>query len=301
MQRLRDVPPGARRVFQQGSVFYVVGDTRARLRDVYHMFLRQRWSLSIAVIAAGFMAVNFLFALVYWALGGVKGADGSLFDAVSFSVQTLATIGYGAMYPESVAAECTMMVESIVALVMTALATGLIFAKFARPDTRVAFSKAAVITQHDGKRTLMFRAGNRRGNVIVEATIHVVAVITTTTAEGKTFYKAIDLPMVRDRQVGMTRGWLLMHVIDEASPLYGADAARLKELELELYIALTGIDDITMQTINAVHQYTDAQIFCDHHLADTLIPLENGAFVLDLTKFDTVVPDAPARDSVRAS
>ncbi|MEO7731283.1 MAG: ion channel [Kofleriaceae bacterium] len=300
LMAVRDLPAGARRVNQQGATFYVIGDPGARLRDAYHLFLRMPWWASLGLIAAGFMAVNLGFAVVFYVLGGVKGSDGSYFDALSFSVQTLATIGYGAMYPESVGAEVTMMVESIVSLVLTALATGLVFTKFARPTTRVAFSSRAVITQHDGKRTLMFRAGNRRSNVIVEATIHVVAVLTTITAEGKTFYKAVDLPLVRDRQVGMTRGWTLMHIVDAASPLFEADAAKLKQLELELYIALTGIDDVTMQTINAVHKYVDDDIHVDHHFADTLIPLDNGAFVVDMTKFDVVVPDPQARDSVRA-
>jgi inward rectifier potassium channel len=222
-----------------------------------------------------------------------------LFDALSFSVQTLATIGYGAMYPQSRAATAIMAVQSIVSLILTALATGLIFSKFARPTTRVAFSRYAVITQHEGNRTLIFRAGNRRSNVIVEATIHVVAVFTTTTMEGKLFYKAVDLPMVRDRQVGMTRGWTLMHVIDAQSPLHEADTDKLKQIELELYIALTGIDDTSMQTVHAIHKYTDDQIRVDHHFEDTLLSLDNGEFAVDMTKFDGVVPDPAARDSVR--
>lgn len=296
----RDLPASARRVTQQGSTFYVVGDERALLRDAYHIFLRMRWSAAIGLIAAAFFAVNMAFAVVFYVTGGVKGSDGSFFDALSFSVQTLATIGYGAMYPESVLAEWVMIVESIVSLIITALATGLVFSKFARPTTRVAFSRYAVITQHEGKRTLVFRAGNRRSNVIVEATIHVVAVLTTLTSEGKVFYKAIDLPLVRDRQVGMTRGWTLMHVIDAASPLYGATTEKLKELELELYIALTGIDDVTMQTVHAIHRYDDHQIRVDHHFEDTLIALDNGDYLVDMTKFDVVVPDSPTRDSVRA-
>jgi inward rectifier potassium channel len=204
------------------------------------------------------------------------------------------------MYPTSRAATSLMIFESIVSLILTALATGLVFSKFARPTTRVAFSRYAVVTQHEGKRTLVFRAGNRRSNVIVEATIHVVAVFTTTTAEDKTFYKAVDLPMVRDRQVGMTRGWTLMHVIDAASPLHDADADKLKRLELELYIALTGLDDVSMQTVHAIHRYTDDQIRVDHHFEDTVRALDNGEFVIDMTKFDAVVPDPTTRDNVPA-
>ena len=297
---LRDLPASARRVTQRGSTFWVIGDERMLLRDAYHSFLRWPWSASLGLIAAGFVVVNLAFAALYFLVGGVAGADGSFFDAASFSVQTLATIGYGAMYPASRAATMIMTLESIVSLILTALATGLVFSKFARPTTRVAFSRHAVITQHEGNRTLIFRAGNRRSNVIVEATIHVVAVFTTFTREGKVFYKAVDLPLVRDRQVGMTRGWTLMHVIDEASPLHGAGPDRLKELELELYIALTGLDDVSMQTVHAMHMYTDDQIRIDHHFEDTVIALDNGEFAVDMTKFDVVVPDSATHDSVRA-
>jgi len=297
---LRDLPKAARKVTQQGSTFYVIGDERAILRDAYHIFLRLPWPASLGLIAAGFFAANLGFAALYYGVGGVEGADGGFFDALSFSIQTLATIGYGAMYPKSTAATVIMTFQSIVSLILTALATGLVFSKFARPTTRVAFSRHAVITQHEGNRTLIFRAGNRRSNVIVEATIHVVAVFTTVTAEGKPFYKAVDLPMVRDRQVGMTRGWTLMHVIDAQSPLHEVDTHRLKQLELELYIALTGIDDVSMQTVHAIHKYTDDQIRVDHHFEDTLMALDNGEFVVDMTRFDVVVPDFAARDSVRA-
>ena len=293
------LPRTARRVTQQGSTFYVIGDERALLRDAYHIFLRLRWSASIGLIAAGFAAANLVFAALYYVVGGVAGADGSFFDALSFSIQTLATIGYGAMYPQSRAATVIMAVQAVASVVLTALATGLVFSKFARPATRVAFSRHAVITQHEGQRTLIFRASNRRSNVIVEATIHVVAVFTTTTAEGKLFYKAVDLPMVRDRQVGMTRGWTVMHVIDERSPLHEASADKLKQLEMELYIALTGIDDITMQTVHAIHKYTDDQLRVDHHFEDTLITLDNGEFVVDMTRFDAVAPDPAPRASVR--
>src|SRR5262249_19102633 len=159
----------------------------------------------------------------------------SFFDMLSFSVQTMATIGYGVMHPETHAATAVMIVESMIAIVVTALATGLVFAKFSRATTRVAFSAHAVITPFGGKPTLMFPVGNRRGNLIVEATLHLVAITTTTTAEGETFYRATDLTLVRDRQVGMTRGWTVMHVIDEKSPLYQLDQAGLAKAELELH------------------------------------------------------------------
>ena len=297
---MTDLPPGARKVTQQGSTFYVVGDERHPLRDAYHTFLRAPWPLSLALLGVGFFLVNVVFAGVYLMVGGVEGSRGTFFDALSFSVQTMATIGYGVMHPESTGATIVMIVESMIAIIVTALATGLVFAKFSRPTTRVAFSRHAVITDHEGQRTLIFRVGNRRGNVIVEATLHVSAVMTTTTAEGATFYKAYDLKLVRDRQVGMTRGWTVMHVVDETSPFHGMDAEALKRAEAEIYIALTGIDDITIQTVHSLHVYTDADVKIGYRLADTLSQLPGGQFLVDLGKFDAIVPDTTSRDSVRA-
>jgi inward rectifier potassium channel len=90
-----------------------------------------------------------------------------------------------------------------------------------------------------------------------------------------------------------------MFFCEEPTPLHGAAPARQKELEFELYIALTGIDDVSMQSVHAIHSYTDEQIRIDHHFEDTLIILDNGEYAVDMTKFDAVVPDSRARDSVR--
>ena len=294
------IPPGARKALQLGSTFYIIGDERQRLRDAYHTFLRLGWTASLLAIAIGFFVVNLVFALIYLIVGGVEGTHaGSFFDALSFSVQTMATIGYGVMHPATTAATTVMIIEAMVGIIVTALATGLVFAKFSRPTTRVAFSKLAVITKHDGEQVLMFRVGNKRSNVIVEAQLHVVAIFTTTTAEGELFYKAQDLALVRDRQVGMTRGWTVMHRIDDKSPFFGRDTEALAKDELELYIALTGIDDTSMQMVHSMHKYTDDQIRIGYRLVDTLTPLPGGATLLDLRNFDAVVPDSTPRDSVR--
>ncbi len=294
------LPPGARRVTQQGSTFYVLNDERHPLRDIYHTFLKASWPVSLAMIAVGFFAVNLVFATIYWVVGGVEGANGSFFDCLSFSVQTMATIGYGVMHPESREATTIMIVESMIAIVVTALATGLVFAKFSRPTTRVAFSSYAVITPFEGQPTLIFRVGNRRGNIIIEAHLHAVALLTTITAEGETFYRAHDLKLVRDRQVGMTRGWTVMHVIDESSPLYGLDDQGLRERELELHVVVSGTDDITIQTVHAMHSYADTAVKFGYRFEDTLTQLEGGLFVVDLGKFDAIVPDDTPRVSVRA-
>lgn len=294
------VPAGARKVRQQGNTFYVLGDERQFLRDAYHTFLNLPWSAAFALIAIAFFVFNVAFAVVYVEIGGIRGADGSFMDALSFSVQTMATIGYGVMHPVSNPANGAMIIESMFGIIFTALTTGLVFAKFSRPNTRISFSQNVVITTFEGKRTLMLRIGNRRSNVIVEATLHATAILTTVTAEGETFYKATDLQLVRDRQVGMTRGWTVMHVIDEASPFYAMSAVDLAKAEAEINIALTGIDSITTQTVHSIHHYADTNIKFGYRFEDTLQTLPDGQFLLDLRNFDVIVPETTPRVSVRA-
>jgi len=294
------VPAGARKYRQQGSTVYVIGEEREWLRDAYHSFLKLPWSAALGVIAIAFFVFNLMFAALYLEVGGIKGADGSFTDALSFSVQTMATIGYGVMHPESNPANGAMIVESMFGIIFTALVTGLVFAKFSRPTTRVRCSNTAVITKFEGKDTLIFRLSNQRTNLIIEALLHVVATKTTRTVEGEVFYKAFDLPLVRDRQVGMTRGWTVMHVVDESSPLHGMTEEDMQRDEVELNIAMTGIDSITNQSVHSVHQFMSGQIKHGYRFKDTLSELPNGDLVVDLRNFDVVVPDKHVRVSVRA-
>jgi inward rectifier potassium channel len=293
-----DVPEGARPVRQpQGYTYWLIGEERAVLRDAYHTFLRAPWIVSVALIALGFLVVNLIFAVIYMLTGGVEHVnDGSFWDALVFSVQTLATIGYGVMNPQSDKANTVMIVEAIVGVIVIALSTGLVFAKFSRPTARVAFSSRAVIGRHDGQTVLMFRVGNRRSNIIVEAQLRVICALLTKTAEGRNFYKLHDLRLVRDRMAGMRRGWNVMHVIDETSPLHGLDSAGLAARECELEISLIGFDDVTMQTVHSIHQYTDKQMVFDHRFRDMMRPLPDGDLVIDLRNFDAI-----ERDSVPAS
>ena len=287
------VPPGARRVTLPHAEysFWILGAKRGVLRDAYHTFLRMRWSLALSLIAVGLFLANLVFAAIYYAIGGVNGATHTFFDMFSFSVQTMATIGYGVMHPDSHAATIVMIVEAIFGIILTAIATGLVFTKFARATGRIAFTKFAVITIHDGQPTLVFRCGNERSNVIVEAQLHVSAAFIQKTKEGRNFYKLHDLELVRSRMSGLRRGWVVMHVIDEKSPFHGKTSEDLAAQECEIEISLTGLDDVTMSTIHTLHAYTDKQIKFGYHFADTIKPLSNGDLVLDLTQFDVLVPD----------
>ncbi len=270
----------------------IIGEHRRPLRDFYHGMMRLSWTWTLVVIAASFLVVNALFAMGYLVTGGVKGAaHGSVADAFFFSVETMGTIGYGAMYPESVAANLLMVGESITSLILTALATGLVFAKFSRPTARVVFTREAVVSNWNGQPTLMLRMGNERGNQIVDVRIRAVMIRTERLAEGGTFYRMLDLKLTRAHALSLSRSWSVHHPINEHSPLYGATPQSLVDEEVELQILIVGLDDTSMQTIHASHRYYANQILFDSKHADVLTEAEDGALVLDLRKFHDVVPN----------
>ncbi|HWZ91637.1 MAG TPA: ion channel, partial [Polyangiaceae bacterium] len=197
----------------------VVGAPKAPFRDYHHRFLRAPWWQALSAIVALFLALNAGFALLYLLTGGIKHArPGSILDAFYFSVQTMGTIGYGDMYPVSTSANWLVVGEAVVSLILTAVATGLIFSKFSQIQPRVVFTNKITVSPMDGVPTMMFRLGNERGNQIVEALLHVVMLRTVHTREGMTFYKMVDLPLVRDRSQAFTRSWTAMHSITPDSP-----------------------------------------------------------------------------------
>ena len=274
----------------------VIGARRTPLRDLYHRFLRISWPAALAGIVISYLGINGLFAVAYYFVGGVTNMpEASLLWAFFFSVQTMGTIGYGAMYPASELANVLVVLESVVGMLLTALFTGLVFAKFSQPVGRIVFSRYAVITQHEGKPTLMLRVGNERGNRVVEAQVKIDASITTTTKEGNTFYRTLELDLVRSRMGALSRAWNVMHLLEAPSPLAELDAERAEKMELELLVTVTGLDDTTGQMLHGQRVYEASALKFGMRLADGLSIGADGSFILDTRRFHDIEPEAPKR------
>jgi len=275
----------------------VIGAPRTTLRDFYHLFLRVRWSVALTGMVTAYLALNAVFAVAYLLTGGVVNARaGSFWDAFCFSVQTMGTIGYGAMYPTSAAANAVMIAESVTSLVATAVATGLVFAKFSRSNARVAFSRHAAIGPMDSVPTLMFRVGNERGNQILEATLRVALMRTEKLKEGTTFYRMYDLELTRERSPAMSRSWTVMHPITPGSPLAGATPESLARDEVELLVTVVGTDDTSLQPVHARKRYLDHDIVWGARHADILSEDADGNLIVDVRKFHDIVPTVPLAD-----
>lgn len=268
-----------------------LGTDNSSASDLYHLLLIIPWISFIGLICLGYVAVNVLFALLYLAGGdGLKNAvPDSFMDAFFFSVHTMATIGYGSVYPANFYTNLVVVVEALVGLIVTAMATGLMFARFARPTSRILFSDVAVISNHNGVPTLMFRAANERKNTILEAKLWAVLLMDEVSNEGSIMRRFYDLKLTRNQTPIFSLTWLAMHVIDESSPLYGFTAQTLKEVDAEIVITLTGMDETFAQTIHGRHSFIYDEILWNMKFVDILAKLPDGRRTIDYRLFHEVI------------
>ena len=265
----------------------IIGLHRRRFGDGYHWLMTLSWPRFLLWWVALYLGTNLVFGFLYWLQpGGVAQARPHVFsDAFFFSVQTLGTIGYGEMWPRSLYAQSLVTTEAFASLALTAVGTGLIFARVSRPTARVMFSRHAVVTVRDGRPNLMFRAGNTRMNQILEADVSVSLARRQFNKEGVEYRTFVDLKMVRSHTPLFALTWTMMHEIDETSPLYDATRETLEASLGELIIIISGVDDTFAQRIHARHSYMPHEIIWGQRLADIFLKDEAGARYVDYRRF----------------
>jgi inward rectifier potassium channel len=234
--------------------------------SIYHALLDLSWPQFLGLIVAGYLAVNVLFAFAYTAcgpgaLGGTAASTmgGDLARAFFFSVHTFATIGYGNVVPLGVAANVVVTLETIVGLLGFALATGVLFARFARPTARVIFSTRAVVAPYRGRSGFMFRLANGRSNQLIELDVTVLF-SRIETRDGARVRVYDQLKLERTHVVFFPLAWTVVHPIDETSPLYGFSQTDFGGCESEFLVLLSGIDETFAQTVHARTSYKPEEI-----------------------------------------
>lgn len=274
-----------------GSNIVVLGRHHSRWGDMYHRLLTLSWLQVLGLMCTTYIVINALFAILFLMGGGgiANAKPGSFADAFFFSVQTMASIGYGAMYPQSLYANIVVTFESILGLFWLTMATGLMFARFSRPTARVLFSNVAVVVPRDGVPTLMFRAANQRGNQILEAQMRVMLIRNVIT-EGEFMRRFYDMALERSQNPIFALTWTAMHPINEQSPLHGMTAEDLTEIEAEILVTMNGIDDTFSQTILARHSYIPSEIFWNMRLRDIITRATDGRRAVNYQNFHEITP-----------
>src|SRR6267378_4227980 len=255
--------------------------------DISHRCMTASWPAFIAGAALVFVVFNAVFAVFYWIgdqpVSNVPG--GAYIDYLYFSIETLSTAGYGDMHPQTHYGHFIATAELFTGIFSMSLMTGLIFARFARPDARLLFADHPVISSHDGKPTLMIRFANARHNIIGNAAARLWLLKNIVSMEGQSLRRFYELPLLRHEHPALALSWTLYHVLDEQSPLYGLDADDFNGQEVSLMVVVSGYDVVAAQTVHARRTYRHSDIRFGHRYADILDTSEDGRIRIDYGRF----------------
>ncbi|MEO6920410.1 MAG: ion channel [Collimonas sp.] len=274
-----------------------IGVSRFDLSDPYHLALTLTWPQFFASLLVVYLLINSIFALLYFIAPGtiLNLQPGSLLDAFFFSVETLATVGYGNMAPVALYSHIASTVEIFVSMMLTATMTGLVFVRFSKPKAKLLFaSQAAVSRSSDGEPQLMIRVGNGRLNTLHDATARLSTLSSSTAPNGQYFRTLIDLELQRSSLPYFPLTWTVIHKITEDSPLAALRDATVQELAesgLRITVSLTARDPSLGAQIYASHAYSAADIALDMRYADAITANEDDHSVADMRKISNLEPD----------
>jgi inward rectifier potassium channel len=255
--------------------------------DISHRCMTASWPSFIAGAALVFVVFNAIFAVLYWIadqpISNVQ--DGAYIDYLYFSIETLSTAGYGDMHPQTHYGHFVAAVELFTGIFSMSLMTGLIFARFSRPNSRLLFADHPVISSNEGKPTLMIRFVNERHNIIGNATAKLWLLRNEVSLERGSFRRFYQLPLVRNEHPALALSWTIYHVLDEQSPLYGLNAEDFAASDVSLVVVVSGYDVVAAQTIYARKSYEHPAIRFGQRYADILDRAEDGRLKIDYGRF----------------
>ena len=273
------------------------GVSRFDLRDPYHLAVALTWPQFLAALLALYLSVNVVFAALFWLVPGsvANARPDSFADAFFFSIETLATVGYGEMYPATLYGHVVASAEIVCGLGFTAILTGLTFVRFSRPRAKLVFAANPVVAMHNGKPTLMVRIGNGRAGVLADAAAKLNVLLSETTAEGKLFRRAQELRLERAHIPLFPLDWTLMHVLDERSPLHGYDMERAIKADARVFVTLEARDPTLATSVHEIRTYMPEDIRFGMRYTDAVTIAEDGTPVADLTRIGALEPDVGDR------
>ena len=268
------------------------GIARFDLKDPYYLALSLSGPQFLGLLTALYLAINILFALLYAAVPGCVDnvARGSWLDAFFFSIETLATVGYGRMVPITPYGHVVSSLEIFIGTGFTAVLTGLVFVRFSRPKSMLVYAERPVVTTYGGKPALMVRVGNGRSTVLTRATAQMTALMMEDTVEGHRFRRPVDLTLVRSAIAIFPLTWTLIHTLDEASPLHGWTADRLGRDDVRLFVSITARDATATAEISDVKTYGAEEIAFGMRYADAVLMDEAGHTVADMRRISEMEP-----------
>jgi inward rectifier potassium channel len=261
--------------------------------SIYHALLKMRWRKFNLIILLYFLIINLCFACLYYFTGieGLRGIEAEtesskFLEAFFFSTQTLSTVGFGRISPESHLASTIAAIESVFGLLGFALATGLLYARFARPVARILFSTNAIIAPFKEGKAFQFRIANKMRNSQITDMGCRVTVAKLENDNGVMIRRFRPLELEVPNIIFFPMTWTINHPIDETSPLYGMSEKDMKDADVEFLISLNGFDDTFSQNVSSRYSYTSEELVYGAKWVSVFGSNERGQTTQDLRKIN---------------
>lgn len=245
-------PDGTFNVIREGDGFWAP----------YTSLVEMSWPRFLLIVLLAYITINMLFGVAYMTVGleHIENMQytGQLWDdlllATFFSIETFTTVGYGGLYPGSTYAHMVASLNALVGLMSFALVTGLIFARFAKPQAHLIFSKVALIGPYLDYQGFQFRIVNRRESKIID--VQATVVFTWIDRNGEEGWRRYaPLKLERSAVALLPLHWTIVHPIDEYSPLYGKTAEELRQKNAEIIVLIKGFDETYSQLVHTNTSY----------------------------------------------
>lgn len=272
----------------------------------YDELVAMGWWPFLGVLLLAYLLLNTLFALLYLACGTggfydfpSKTPQANFLSAFFFSVQTFGTIGYGHVSPRSLLANSLVTLEAFVTLAGQALATGITFARFARPTHRILFSTLAVVAPYYGGAGLMLRIVNGRRTQVVDVEVE-VTLSRFEHVNGQRVQRFYSLALERPRVAFFPLGLTIIHPVTHESPLWQMTEAEFCATEPELLVIVRGQTETTFQSVHARRSYVVDEMRWGRRFLSMYLPPEQGRVAIDVRRLSLTEPaplDGPALPS----
>ncbi len=281
-----------RSIQAQGIQFHKLNARRWESRDAYHWMLTLRWPQFSLFVLGVYLGINLVYGLAYYLRPTciAEMAPGSWGDAFFFSVETLATVGYGHMYPATLYGHIVATAEIMTGMFGLAIITGLIFIRFSRPIARVVFSDSLVLSPFDGQPALMWRVANLRDEAMAEAEFRIILMRDEPTREGNAFRRFYPLKLQFDRLILFPAVLTIRHIIDQESPLYGRTPADLEREDTRFTASVVCIDTVIPAAVQSHHAYTWRNIKLNHRFAEVYQSIDENSVTVDYSLIHETEP-----------
>ena len=271
----------------------------------YHTMLGMQRGKFLLLLFIIYISVNLVFAGAYYLIGPqhLAGIDHSnplkeFTEVFFFSTQTFTTVGYGRISPVGFVTSAVATFEAFLGLLSFAIATGLFYGRFSRPQIFLRFSDNALIAPYKDGTALMFRLSPFKNNNLSEVEVKLTMAITTE-ENGKISDKFFDLGLELSKINGLALSWTIVHPIDEKSPFYGWGEDDIRTTDIEIMVFVKAFDQVFSNNVITRTSYINTEIIWGGKFKMMYHPnTDKSKTILDLEKlnsFDKVeLPDAVA-------